>query len=118
MWEHTGSNRGPSACKAELLTFFCFLLSSFVYAIKYLEKNNRKTWKQFLKKPCPATDATYGKIFYLAPTNDDLRRENKVISLLKERFAEWQEKGLPSAKIEEGYNTSQHIKERGWEYRH
>jgi hypothetical protein len=27
-------------------------------------------------------------------------------------------KGVASAKIEEGYNTSQPIKERGWEYRH
>lgn len=88
-----------------------------LYAIKYLEKNNRKTWEQFVKKPGPATDATYGTVHYSAPTKEDLKREEKVITLLKERFKEWQNKGyLPSAKIEDGYNTTQPIRERGWQY--
>ena len=90
-----------------------------LYAIKYLEKNSRKTWEQFLKKPGPATDATYGKVHYMAPTHEDLKREEKVIALLKERFIDWQKKGyIPSAIIEEGYNTSQPIRERGWQYWH
>lgn len=88
-----------------------------LYAIKYLEKNNRKTWEQFVKKPGPATDATYGTVHYSAPSKEDLKREEKVISLLKDRFTEWQSKGyLPSAKIEDGYNTTQPIRERGWQY--
>lgn len=43
-----------------------------LYAIKYLEKNDRKTWGQFLKKPAPATDATYGTVHYKAPDEMDL----------------------------------------------
>jgi adenine-specific DNA methylase len=90
-----------------------------LYAIKYLEKNNRKTWEQFLKKPGPATDATYGTVYYVAPTPDDLKREEKVIELLIQRFTNWQEMGyLPTTKIEEGYNTTQPIRERGWQYWH
>lgn len=59
------------------------------------------------------------KRYYTAPTKEDVAREQKVIDLLKERFYEWQEKGyIPSSEIEEGYNTSQVIRERGWKYWH
>jgi putative DNA methylase len=87
-----------------------------LYAIKYLEKNNRKTWEQFLNKTSPAT---YGKVHYVAPTSDDLIREDKVIELLKVRFTNWQEKGyMPSAKIERGEKTDEPIRTRGWQYWH
>jgi putative DNA methylase len=90
-----------------------------LYAIKYLEKNNRKTWEQFLKKPAPATDATYGTVHYVAPTFHDLKREKKVIELLKERFEDWQTKGyIPSIKIEPGNETTRLQRERGWQYWH
>jgi len=90
-----------------------------LYAIKYLEKNNRKTWEQFLKKPAPATDATYGKVHYVAPTEYDLKKEEKVISLLKKRFFEWQKKGyIPSNIIEDGDKTNETIRTRGWQYWH
>jgi len=90
-----------------------------LYAIKYLEKNNRKTWQQFLKKPAPATDATYGKIYYVAPSAQDFQREEKVIALLKERFTKWQEEGfIPSMFIETGDETSRLQRERGWQYWH
>ena len=57
--------------------------------------------------------------YYIAPTEEDLKREEKVVSLLSERFSEWQELGyVPSMKIEEGYNTTQPIRERGWAYWH
>lgn len=57
--------------------------------------------------------------YYQAPTEEDLQREEKVIKLLRERFDTWQEKGfIPSSRIEEGYNTSQIIRERGWTYWH
>ncbi|CDF59187.1 hypothetical protein [Thermobrachium celere] len=60
-----------------------------------------------------------GNRYYTAPTKEDLKREEKVIELLKERFERWQEKGyIPSSIIEEGYNTSQVIRERGWAYWH
>jgi adenine-specific DNA methylase len=95
------------------------VLNERLYAIKYLEKNTRKTWEQFLKKPAPATDATYGTVHYVAPTPEDLKREEKVLRLLNERFSEWQEKGyLPSAKIEPGDKTDEPIRTRGWQYWH
>lgn len=88
-----------------------------LFAIKYLEKYNHKTWEQFLKKPAPATDASYGKIHFVAPSNSDNEREKKVVILLKQKLLEWQEKGfLPSTKIENGYNTYQLTRERGWNY--
>jgi hypothetical protein len=90
-----------------------------LYAIKYLEKNNKKTWTQFLKKPAPATDSTYGTSYYIAPTSEDLEREEKVITLLRERFTDWQQKGyLPSMKIEPGDKTDEPIRTRGWSYWH
>ncbi len=90
-----------------------------LYAIKYLEKNDRKTWAQFLKKPAPATDSTYGKVHYVAPTSDDLIREEKVITLLRERFTNWQNEGyLPSTIIDGGSKTDEPIRTRGWNYWH
>ena len=56
---------------------------------------------------------------YCSVNDDDLRREDSVLALLKERFAEWQEKGfIPSRAIERGYNTDQPIRERGWTHWH
>lgn len=90
-----------------------------LYAIKYLKKNNKKTWAQFLKKPAPATDATYGTVYYVAPDENDLKREQKVVDLLKERFDEWQSKGyIPASKIEPGEKTDEPIRTRGWQYWH
>lgn len=57
--------------------------------------------------------------YHIAPTENDLLREQRVIDLLDERFDEWQEKGyIPSSRIEEGYNTNQVMRERGWLYWH
>lgn len=57
--------------------------------------------------------------FYVAPDAADLEREARVLALLQEHFADWQEKGyLPSKKIDPGYNTDQPIRERGWAYWH
>ncbi len=52
---------------------------------------------------------------YRAPDALDLRREEQVLALLRERFHDWQAQGyLPSRRIEPGYNTNQPIRERGW----
>jgi len=57
--------------------------------------------------------------YYVAPSENDLEREEKAVKLLSERFKEWQEKGyIPSTRIEKGYNTDQPIRERGWQYWH
>lgn len=56
---------------------------------------------------------------YRPATYQDLKREARVLDLLRERFADWQSKGfLPSLRIESGYNTEQPIRERGWTYWH
>jgi putative DNA methylase len=56
---------------------------------------------------------------YAKPESADLRREEKVLSLLRERFADWQSKGfLPSMKIEPGHKTNEPIRTRGWTHWH
>jgi putative DNA methylase len=90
-----------------------------LYAIKYIKLKNGKKWTDFLKKHIRTTDSTFGDVFYLAPNENDLIREDKVQQLLSSRFQNWQEKGyIPSARIEAGYNTSQPIREKGWQYWH
>ena len=60
-----------------------------------------------------------GDRHYVAPNDEDLEREKKVLELLKERFDEWQEQGIiPSKKIERGFNTEQPVRERGWTHWH
>lgn len=90
-----------------------------LYAIKYIDKFKNKSWEDILKKPAPATDACYGNVYYTAPTQYDLKREEKVISLLKERINEWQEKGfIPDSCIEGGEKTDEPVRTRGWNYWH
>jgi adenine-specific DNA methylase len=61
----------------------------------------------------------HGKRRYAAPTAADLQRESKVLSLLCERFADWQSEGfIPSKPIVSGYNTDQPMRERGWTFWH
>lgn len=59
------------------------------------------------------------RYLYRAPDKGDMKREELVLSLLRERFVEWQKQGfLPSMRIEPGYNTDQPIRERGYDYWH
>jgi adenine-specific DNA methylase len=59
------------------------------------------------------------KWHFCAPDESDFEREEKVFSLLKDRFHEWQEKGyLSKTKIEEGAKTNEPIRTRGWTYWH
>lgn len=56
---------------------------------------------------------------YRAPTMEDQKREEKVLTLLMERFDEWQQKGhIPSRKIEPGAKTDEPIRTRGWTHWH
>jgi putative DNA methylase len=56
---------------------------------------------------------------YAAPEEADIARENKVLELLRDRFADWQRLGyIPSRAIVSGYNTEQPIRERGWTHWH
>ena len=95
------------------------ILQERLYCIKYIELKKGKTWLSFYKKPGPATDATYGKVHYVAPSNDDLENENRAIKYLKERIVTWKKKGfIPAIKIIEGDNTNQPKYEKGWTYWH
>ncbi len=66
---------------------------------------------------------TNGKVksnrYYTEPSQRDLENEEKVHQIVKENFAQWQAQGfVPATKIEDGYNTNQLIRERGWRYWH
>lgn len=64
-------------------------------------------------------DPETGEKCYRAPTESDLKREKKVLSLLKERFRDWQAKGfIPGRKIESGNETDRLFRERGWTHWH
>ncbi len=57
--------------------------------------------------------------YYCAPTQQDFEREAKVLTLLQERFQNWQEKGyIPSRQIEPGDKTDEPIRTRGWTHWH
>ncbi len=57
---------------------------------------------------------------YAAPDAADLARETKVLTLLRERFADWQRDGfIPSKAIpERGAETDRLFRERGWTHWH
>lgn len=61
-----------------------------------------------------------GKRRYAAPDAADLAREDKVLALLRERFAVWQREGfIPSKAIPEGGDkTEEPIRTRGWTHWH
>ena len=77
-----------------------------LYCIRYVKEYTDEEGKKKTKR------------YYTAPAKEDLLREDKVIKLLEERFNDWQNKGyIPSAKIEEGYNTNQPTR-GSWQYWH
>lgn len=56
---------------------------------------------------------------YRAPTAEDLQREAKVLSLMRERFHDWQAHGyIPSRRIELGQDINRPTNARGWTYWH
>ncbi|MCE5223352.1 DUF1156 domain-containing protein [bacterium] len=89
-----------------------------------------RLWEQeeFLPKPtdvfqerlyCIRYEDKNQKRIYVTPTKEDLKREEKVIQLLSERFKVWQVKGfIPNKKIEIGDKTVEPIRNRGWQYWH
>jgi putative DNA methylase len=64
-------------------------------------------------------DPRTGARAYRAPTEADLRREERVLELLRERFHHWQSAGyIPSRRIEPGDKTAEPIRTRGWTHWH
>lgn len=62
----------------------------------------------------------HGNRRYAAPETADLGREEQVLTLLNERFANWQREGfIPSKAIPEGGDETERLyRERGWAYWH
>lgn len=64
-------------------------------------------------------DPATGERHYRAPTEEDLAREERVVSLLRERFADWKAKGyIPRRRIERGQKTDELLRTRGWTHWH
>ena len=60
-----------------------------------------------------------GERYYRAPNSKDIENENKIKKYVLDNFKKWRDEGtVPSSEIEEGYNTSQMFRERGWHYWH
>ncbi|MEA3417336.1 MAG: anti-phage-associated DUF1156 domain-containing protein [Thermodesulfobacteriota bacterium] len=56
---------------------------------------------------------------YCSVTEDDIKREKRVLKLLRERFGKWQEKGyIPCWNIAPGVETARLQRERGWTHWH
>lgn len=78
-----------------------------LYCIRYIH-----TWVDADGKP-------QQERYYIAPTEADLVREQRVLDLLRERFFDWQVQGfLPSRRIEPGDETTRLMRERGWTHWH
>lgn len=78
-----------------------------LYCIRWMESVNGSSGREQVKW------------HFCAPDEYDLKREEKVLSLLRERFSEWQEKGyIPCMKIEPGDKTDEPIRTRGWTHWH
>lgn len=93
--------------------------SERLYCIKYFKKYTDKTWEETIKRSPKATDASYGEVEYREPSVNDLEKEQLVNKIVEEKFLKWRKKGIiPSLIINEGYNTEQIIRERGWQYWH
>lgn len=104
-----------------------------LYCIRYIEtwyedanhpqttwtQQEAEAWPDFQDKLDTKAIKKKTKRHYLAPTPEDLAREDKVLSLLQERFATWQEKGyVPGTKIPDGDKTEEPKRTRGWTYWH
>ena len=60
-----------------------------------------------------------GTRYYREPNEHDLHNESIIRDIIAKNIDKWQKDGLiPSKEIEEGFNTSQLIRERGWKYWH
>ncbi len=76
-----------------------------LYAIQWITKESLDKRRQ--------------ETFFAAVTEDDLYRERKVESIVRDNLANWQDKGLiPDMPIEPGDKTDEPIRTRGWTHWH
>lgn len=80
------------------------LFTERLYAIQWFKNQNNRT-----------KNDTY----FAEPTFFDFRQEKNLSSLVEDNLESWQSLGLiPELQIEDGYNTDQPVRERGWQYWH
>lgn len=76
-----------------------------IYAIQWITKRSLDLGRQ--------------ETFFSSVTENDLRREIKVETIVRENLSEWQKKGfIPDMEIEPGAKTDEPIRTRGWTYWH
>lgn len=98
--------------------------------------NRLRRWGRNEFKPCPddifqerlyaiqwITKATLNagrqEIYFAAPNDDDLKREQRVEEFVAKNLSHWQEEGLvPDMAIEPGDETTRLFRERGWTHWH
>ncbi len=78
-----------------------------LYCIRYMEQVDTANGK------------TEALRHYIEPDAQDLKREQRVLQLLHERLANWQQDGfVPAAPIPPGVETDRIFRERGWTHWH
>lgn len=76
-----------------------------IYAIQWITKETLDQGRQ--------------ETYFSSVTTDDLERELKVESIVRENLAEWQRQGIiPDMEIESGAKTDEPIRTRGWTHWH
>jgi len=57
--------------------------------------------------------------YYVAPSEKEIADDIQIAGIVARNLSKWQNDGLiPSVMIEEGYNTTQLLRERGWKFWH
>lgn len=73
-------------------------------------------WREIIELPNGRKSTIY---HYRAPTEADIKREQRVYALLEERFTKWQLEGfIPSWSIEPGEGINRPTNARGWSHWH
>ena len=93
-----------------------------IYGLRLWEKNDIKAREDDVFKEilyAVRYERPDGTRYYRAPNERDINNEKIVYKIVRDNFDCWQAEGIvPVTEIEEGYNTSQLIRERGWKYWH
>lgn len=96
--------RGPNGLRRwtneDVIPRSCDIFQERLYCIRWIDSNGNRR--------------------YAAPEEADVRRESRVLELLRELMAEWQSQGfIPSRQIpKNGAETERLFRERGWTHWH
>jgi len=103
----TGSNLLRPWAKEDIVPRAGDIYQERLYCVRWLETYTDKDGE------------TRTRRHYKSASEEDLRREQKVLELLRPFLGEWQRKGyVPISTIEPGDETTRLTKERGWTHWH